>query len=56
MVRAQQNQKRLRRGGKNKEENYKKGLNDPNNHHGMVTQLQPATYSVKSSGPQEALL
>ena len=32
------------------EELYKTGLNDPDNHDGMVTHLEP-TWSVKSSGP-----
>ena len=35
-------QKRLRRGGKNTLKNYtKKRLNDPDNHDGVVTHLQP---------------
>ena len=34
---------------------YKKGLNDPDNHDGVITQSQ-TSWSVKSSGPQEALL
>ena len=38
------------------EELYKKGLNDPDNHNCMVTYLEPNIWSVKSSGPQEALL
>ena len=29
---------------------YKKGLNDPDNHDGMVTYLEPDILSVKSSG------
>ena len=33
---------------------YKKGLNDPDNHDGMVTYLEPDILSVKSSGPQDA--
>ena len=33
------------------EELYKKGLNDPDNHDGMVTYLEPDILSVKSSGP-----
>ena len=37
------------------EELYKKGLSDPDNHHGVVTQSQKS-WDVKSSGPQEALL
>ena len=39
-----------------KEELYKKGLNDLDNHNGVVTHLEPDIWSVKSSGPQEALL
>ena len=30
---------------------YKKGLNDPDNHDGMVTYLEQTSWSVKSSGP-----
>ena len=37
------------------EELYKKGLNDPDNHDGMVTHLEPDILNVKSSGPKEAL-
>ena len=33
------------------EELYKKDLNDPDNHKGMVTHLEPEIWSVKSSGP-----
>ena len=33
------------------EELHKKGLNDPDNHDGMVTYLEPDILSVKSSGP-----
>ena len=36
-----QKQKRLRRGGKNTQKNYKKHLNDPDNHNGMITDLEP---------------
>ena len=32
---------RLRRGGKNTEELYKKGLSDLDNHDGVVTHLEP---------------
>ena len=35
---------------------FKKGLSDPDNHDGVVTHLEPDIRSVKSSGPQEALL
>ena len=33
------------------EELYKKGLNDPDNQYGMITHLEPDTWSVKSSRP-----
>ena len=35
---------------------YKKDLNDLDNHNGVVPHLEPDIWSVKSSGPQEALL
>ena len=38
MVRTQQKQKRLR-SGKNTQKNCTKGLNDPDNHDGLVTTL-----------------
>ena len=38
------------------EEPYKKGLNDPDNHDGVITHLKLGIWSVKSSGPQDALL
>ena len=49
-------QKRLRRGGKNTQELYKKGPNDPDNHDGVATHESHTSWSVKSSGPQEASL
>ena len=33
------------------EELYKKDLNDPDNHDGVITHLEPDIQSVKSSGP-----
>ena len=36
-----QKQKILRRNGKNTEELYKKDLQDPNNHNGVITHLEP---------------
>ena len=30
---------------------YRKGLNDPDNHDGVITHLEPDIWSVKSSGP-----
>ena len=33
------------------EELCKKGLNDPDNQYGMITHLEPDTWSVKSSRP-----
>ena len=42
MVWTQQKQKILRRVGKNTQKNCtRKGLNDPNNHNGAVTHLEP---------------
>ena len=34
---------------------YKKGLNDLDNHDGVITHLQSEIQSMKSSGPWEAL-
>ena len=36
----------LGRGGKNTQ-NYLKNLNDPNNHHGVITHLEPDTVECK---------
>ena len=42
MVWTQQKQKILRRGGKTTQNNYtKNGLNDPDNHDGVITHLEP---------------
>ena len=41
MVWTQQKQKILRRGGKNTQKNYKKDLHDPDNHDGVITNLEP---------------
>ena len=42
MVWTKQKQKILRRGGKNTQKNYtKKDLNDPGNHDGVITHLEP---------------
>ena len=30
---------------------YKKDLNDPDNHNGVITHLEPNIWRVKSSGP-----
>ena len=38
------------------EELYKTDLHDPDNHDGVVTHLDQTTWSMQSSGPQEALL
>ena len=32
------------------EELYKKDLNDPDNHDGLITHLEPASWNVKTSG------
>ena len=41
MVWTKQKQKILRRGGKNTEELYKKDLDDPDNHKGVIPHLEP---------------
>ena len=41
MVWTKQKQKILRRGGKNTQRLYKKDLQDPDNHDGVTTELQP---------------
>ena len=33
------------------EELYKKDLNDPDNHNGVITHLEPNIWRVKSTGP-----
>ena len=33
------------------EELYKKDLHDPDNHDGVITNLEPESWKVKSSGP-----
>ena len=33
------------------EELYKNDLNDPDNHDGVITHLEPDSWNVKSSGP-----
>ena len=38
------------------EELYEKDFNDPGNHDDVITHLEQTSWSVKSSGPQEALL
>ena len=38
------------------EELYKKDINDPDNHDGVITHLAQTSWSAKSSGPQEASL
>ena len=38
------------------EELYKKDINDPDNHEGVITHLEPDILAPKSSGPQEASL
>ena len=42
VVCTSQKHKILRRGGKNTQKNYtKKDLNDPDNHNGVITHLEP---------------
>ena len=38
------------------EELYKKDLHDSGNHDGVITNLEPDSWNVKSSGPQKASL
>ena len=38
------------------EELYKKDLYDPDNHNGVITDLEPDIWNVKSSGPYKASL
>ena len=38
------------------EELYKKDLNDPDKHNGVITHLEQTPWSVKSNGPWEASL
>ncbi len=38
------------------EELYKKDLHNPDNHDGVITDLEPESWNAKSSGPWEALL
>ena len=33
------------------EELYKKELNDPDNHNGVITHLEPESWNMTSSGP-----
>ena len=57
MVWTQEKQKVLRGGDKNAQKNYtKKGLNDPDNHDGATTHLEPDILECKVKGPQEVSL
>ena len=38
------------------EELYKRDLNDPDNHDGVITRLEPDIWNVKSNGPYKASL
>ena len=46
----------IKRWQKYTEDLYKKDLHDPDNHYGVITHLSQTSWSVKLSGPQEALL
>ena len=47
----------LRRGGKNTQKNCtKKDLNDPDNHNGVITHLEPDILDFKVKGAKEASL
>ena len=53
MVRTQQKQKILKRGGKNTQKNYtKKDLHDPDSHNAVITQLEP---DILKCGVKQAL-
>ena len=41
----------LIKGGKNTQKDYKKDLNDPGNHDGVITHLDSDILECKSSGP-----
>ena len=42
----------IRRGGKNTQNNYTiKDLHDPDNHNGVITHLEPDILECESSGP-----
>ena len=41
----------IKRGLQEYTELYKKDLNDPDNHNGVITHLEPNIWRVKSSGP-----
>ena len=47
MVWTQQKQKILRRGGTNTQKLYKKDLQDPDNHDGVISHLEPSQCEVK---------
>ena len=48
MVWTEQEQKILRRGGKNTQKNYtRKHLHDPDNHDGVITHLEPDILECK---------
>ena len=38
------------------EELYRKGLNDPDNHDGVITHQKQTSWNAKSSGPYKASL
>ena len=48
MVWTLEKRKILRRSGKNTQNNYrKKGLHDPDNHDGIITDLEPTSWNAK---------
>ena len=56
MVWTQQKQKILRRGGKTTQNNYtKNGLNDPDNHDGVITHLEPHILDCKVKWTSESI-
>ena len=56
MVWTQQKQKILRRGGKTTQNNYtKNSLNDPDNHDGVITHLEPHILDCKVKWISESI-
>ena len=45
----------LRRGGKNTQKNYKKDLHDPDNHNGVITDLEPDILECKVKWALESI-
>ena len=55
MVWTSQKQKILRRGGRNTQKSYKKDFNDPDNHGGVITHLEPDILECKVKRALESI-